>query len=72
MNQLTHWLDASNVYGSDDDEADLLRLHSGGKLKVSEIDGYNMLPKCNEFTELDDGLEACHQPCKETCFAGGM
>ena len=35
MNQITHWLDASNVYGSDDHEADLLRskFEMGGKAK---------------------------------------
>ena len=74
MNQLTHWLDASNIYGSDDHEANLLRSNMGGKLKVSNIDGLNMLPKCHKFSELydeDNGLEACHQPCGDTCFAGG-
>ena len=53
MNQITHWLDASNVYGSDDHEADLLRSKSGGKLKVTTKGGEDMLPKCNRFSDLE-------------------
>ena len=76
MNQLTHWLDASNIYGSDVDEALLLRSQNGGKLKVTR-DG-NMLPRCANFDDLNDaknGLESCHNTdltCGEFCFAGGL
>ncbi|MEM7437689.1 MAG: peroxidase family protein [Myxococcota bacterium] len=42
LNELTHWIDASNVYGSDDERADALRRNDGsGKLRVSEG---NLLP----------------------------
>ena len=35
MNQITHFLDASNVYGSNDEEARELRSFQGGQLKVT-------------------------------------
>ncbi|MEM8609218.1 MAG: peroxidase family protein [Myxococcota bacterium] len=42
INELTHWVDASNVYGSDEERADALRAHDGtGRLLVSEG---NLLP----------------------------
>ena len=72
MNQLTHWLDASNVYGSDHEEASLLRLKSGGQLKSSNLGQEVMLPRCSKFPDLEEELEGCHgQPCNEDCFAGG-
>ena len=70
MNQITHWLDASNIYGSDDRVSDILRSKSGGKLKVSNQNGQDMLPLCREYDELYE-LEACHQPCGNDCFAAG-
>ncbi len=39
LNEITAWIDASNVYGSEDDRAESLRLHDGsGQLKTSEGD----------------------------------
>ena len=35
-NVITHWIDASNVYGSDDHHASWLRTYEGGKLKMSK------------------------------------
>jgi peroxidase len=32
INQITHWLDGSNIYGSDDEEAAELRAFVGGRL----------------------------------------
>ena len=73
MNQITHWLDASNVYGSDDHEAVLLRSKKGGKLKVTTDGGEDMLPKCNRFSDLESESEVCHNmPCNSDCFAGGV
>ena len=74
MNQITHWLDASNVYGSDDHEAKLLRSKKGGgKLKVTTNGGEDMLPKCNRFSDLESESEVCHNmPCNSDCFAGGL
>jgi hypothetical protein len=41
LNVITSWIDASNVYGSDDDRAAWLRTFSDGKLKTSQG---NLLP----------------------------
>jgi hypothetical protein len=42
QNDVTHWWDGSQVYGSDTATADRLRSHVGGKLKV---DANGLLPK---------------------------
>ena len=39
INQITHYLDASGIYGSNDQEAANLRLFSGGQLRQSNRDG---------------------------------
>jgi hypothetical protein len=38
INQITAFIDASSVYGSDDGRSDWLRTHEGGRLKVSDGD----------------------------------
>ena len=45
MNQITHWLDSSNVYGSDKETQQRLRLNRNGLL-LSTItnDGEELLP----------------------------
>ncbi len=35
VNQITHWLDSSNVYGSDEEEAAALRTFRRGLLATS-------------------------------------
>ena len=37
VNQITAWLDGSNVYGSDEEEALKLRLLGGGRLRVTRV-----------------------------------
>ena len=44
MNQITSFLDASNVYGSSDSRAQSLRQGSGGLLAVQNVDRKQMLP----------------------------
>jgi len=44
VNQITAWLDGSNVYGSDDAEAAKLRLLGGGRLRVTRVQGRDLLP----------------------------
>lgn len=50
-NLITSWIDASNVYGSDQERADWLRIFSNGKLKMSEGD---LLP----FNTIDGEYES--------------
>lgn len=44
LNQLTHFLDASQIYGNDEQQALSLRLFQGGLLKSSRINGNEFLP----------------------------
>ena len=44
-NQITAWVDGSNIYGSDRERNEYLRLGSGGRMKVS---AGNLLPLGNE------------------------
>lgn len=48
MNALTHWIDASNIYGSTEEQTRQLRLFQGGLLRFSELgDGKMLLPLRN-------------------------
>jgi len=49
-NDITSWVDGSNVYGSDQERADYLRSFTGGKLKVSSG---NLLPYNTDTNEAD-------------------
>ena len=49
-NNITAWIDGSNIYGSDDERAEFLRSFQDGKLKVSEG---NLLP----FNDPDHPVE---------------
>ena len=44
FNEITAWIDGSNVYGSDTERADWLRSFGGGKLKVTEHSTGDLLP----------------------------
>ena len=49
MNQITHWLDSSNIYGSGAKEARKLRTFRGGKMRTGRASGSaEMLPDSNE------------------------
>ena len=63
VNQITHWLDNSNVYGSTDDVARNLRTLSGGILRTEPCrNGRECLP----FT----GMDNCRGPTKRCGLAG--
>ena len=67
MNQITHWLDASNIYGSDARDQIQLRLRRLGRLRASQEPGKSRnpqdLPKCVAFSghkpEMCTGCPAC-------------
>lgn len=44
MNQITSFLDASNVYGSSEETSQSLRTLSGGQMKVAVHNGHSLLP----------------------------
>ena len=44
INQITHWLDSSNIYGSSDETANDLRAHKNGLLKSIRLNGFDQCP----------------------------
>ncbi|XP_047502342.1 peroxidase-like [Penaeus chinensis] len=63
MNQITSFIDASNVYGSTEEEAKPLRSFVDGKLKVKTQNGNDLLPPHRE--ECTDASRQFH------CFKAG-
>ncbi|XP_042871401.1 peroxidase-like [Penaeus japonicus] len=63
MNQITSFIDASNVYGSTEEEAKVLRSFVDGKLKVTPQNGHDLLPPHRE--ECTDASRRFH------CFKAG-
>ena len=61
MNQVTHWLDLSQVYGSTAYVASKLRSHGGGLMRVDEHPMYSagMLPTCGKEGVGDKMLPIC-------------
>ena len=45
MNEITHFIDASHIYGPSPVIAANLRLFVGGRLKISKIEGRPFLPQ---------------------------
>lgn len=66
MNQATHFLDGSNIYGANSYDAAGLRERTGGLLKTSSVEGEEHLPLATNPTEkcLVDSSSA-------TCFKAG-
>ncbi|CAG0891231.1 unnamed protein product [Cyprideis torosa] len=66
MNQITGFIDGSNVYGSDQEEMQSLRSFRGGRLKITRVNGHDLLPlQVKKKTECTDPER------KLFCFHGG-
>jgi len=63
VNQITAWIDGSNIYGSEDKEAKNLRLLTDGRLRVTKVQGRDLLP----LNPNDCSDEKKHR----YCFAAG-
>ena len=61
LNQITHWLDNSNVYGSNGSVATAVRSNQNGLLKSEGSDGQELLP-------IDPNSAVCQTP---TCALAG-
>ena len=75
MNAISHWLDASNVYGSTTKESAEVRdtQESFGFLKTTKGRGRELLPQCAR--EVSEDIEACQEIChvdrsRRCAFAG--
>ena len=73
MNQITHYLDGSTVYGSDEEDEKELRKYSGGLLKYYDpAHGKGLLPQ-----ETEQGEQECQIPKRKQerenkkCFKAG-
>ena len=71
MNQITHWLDGSNIYGSSEKAANELRTNFGGQLKITRQTGSRagVLPSCGSRRRNRGGVSMC-QGCSSCFFAG--
>ena len=63
MNQITSFIDAGNVYGSELAEARALRLGRGGRLRVTKFRQEELLPL--------DPNECADHAKRQYCFAAG-
>lgn len=67
MNQATHFMDASHIYGTNLKSASALREKRNGLMKTESIDGEMLLPLHDRSTE------ACQvNNDKDICFISGM
>lgn len=62
MNQVTGYLDGSNIYGSNDRAQQELREFRGGRLKIQNVQGRQLLPN-NE--------NECSNQIGQACFKAG-
>uniref|UniRef100_A0A8D8VUF2 Chorion peroxidase n=1 Tax=Cacopsylla melanoneura TaxID=428564 RepID=A0A8D8VUF2_9HEMI len=63
LNQITGYLDGSNVYGSSQDSQDFLRLFKGGWLRAQNVRGKMYLPA--------NSAECTDQASQASCFSAG-
>jgi len=55
-NEVSSWLDGSSIYSSSVELQDYLRMGEGGRLKVTDIDGWDMVPgRVTEYVESSTG-----------------
>ena len=78
MNQITHWLDASNIYGSSERETKILRSFFGGQMRITRQSRsrFGNLPTCRENLNNHgaggrDEPAVCEQ-CNQCFFAGDV
>lgn len=71
MNQLTHVVDGSMIYGSDDDRAKHLREFKRGLLKYSIVNNAEFLPFDNESRSDECVIPRARERGLQ-CFVGGM
>lgn len=64
INEITSWIDGSNVYGSDTDRAEWLRTGTDGKLKTSYHETGDMMP-------YNDGTQNNFNSTSTDLFVGG-
>jgi len=72
LNQITHWMDGSNIYGSTTDDAMYLR-STRGRLKISRQSGtrWGSLPSCaKERQGKVTGCDVCGSRKKDCFFSG--
>lgn len=62
MNQVTGYLDGSNIYGSNDRAQRELREFRGGRLRIQNVQGRQLLPN-NE--------NECSNQIGQACFKAG-
>jgi hypothetical protein len=67
MNQATHWLDASMIYGTSDVVSTELRTKKGGRMSVSMGPEGELLPLHEQPTT---GCQSINKP-KGPCFKAG-
>lgn len=74
MNQFTHFLDQSNVYGFDDKSARELRTFEKGALKVTPRNELDLLPEDEESKvscTLSKTVSGVDPPADVKCFKAG-
>lgn len=71
MNQITHWLDGSNIYGSSEAAADQLRQRFGGRLQITRQTGsrVGILPSCSSGSSTTSTVGMC-RGCSSCFFTG--
>ena len=75
VNELTHYIDASNIYGSTDSRAEFLRELTGGRLRVSEGNNLPIQPPCSPEEgptgEVETPTDCCPEGFDNGCFVAG-